>query len=83
MMQLAKQHTNNIQDSYSFEGTVLDNVEGIKHLGVIITNDFKWNTHISSICYKANRTLGFLRRNLFTCPQKEKEAAYKGLVRPV
>ena len=36
-----------------------------------------------NICTKANRTLGFLRRNLFSCPQDVKEAAYKGLVRPV
>ena len=36
-----------------------------------------------SICTKANRTLGFLRRNLFSCPRDVKEAAYKGLVRPV
>ena len=35
------------------------------------------------ICTKANRTLGFLRRNLFSCPRAVKEAAYKGLVRPV
>ena len=27
--------------------------------------------------------LGFLRRNLYACPQEVKEAAYKGLVRPV
>ena len=26
-------------------------------------------------------TLGFLRRNLYVCPQEVKEAAYKGLVR--
>ena len=31
-------------------------------------------------CTKANRTLGFLRRNLYSCPQEVKEAAYKGLV---
>ena len=55
----------------------------IKYLGVPITNDLKWNTHIYNICTKANRTLGFLRRNLFSCPQDVKEAAYKGLVRPV
>ena len=29
------------------------------------------------------RTLGFLRHNLYSCPQDVKEAAYKGLVRPV
>ena len=54
-----------------------------KCLGVTITNDLKWNTHISNICTKANRTLGFLRRTLFSCPQNVKEAAYKGMVRPI
>ena len=39
--------------------------------------------HISNICTKANRNLGFLRRNLYSCPQEVKEAAYEGLVRPV
>ena len=39
--------------------------------------------HVSNICTKAYRTLGFLRRNLYACPQEVKEAAYKGLVHPV
>ena len=39
--------------------------------------------NISAISIKANRTLGFLRRNLYACPQEVKEAAYKGLVCPV
>ena len=69
--------------SYTLEGTVLKNVENIKYLGATITNDLRWNTHISNVCTKANRTLGFLRRNLYACPQEVKEAAYKGLVRPV
>ena len=43
----------------------------------------KWNTHVSNVCTKANRTLGFLRRNLSSCPQDVKEMAYKGLVRPI
>ena len=62
---------------------MLENVDSIKYLGVTITNDLKWNTHITNICTKANRTLGFLRRNLFSCPQDVKEAAYKRLVLPV
>ena len=41
------------------------------------------DTHVSNICTKANRTLGFLRRNLSACPQDVKESAYKGFVRPV
>ena len=83
MMQLTRKLTNKIQASYTLEGTALENVENIKYLGVTITNDLKWNTHISNICTKANMTLGFLRRTLFSCPQDVKEAAYKGMVHPV
>ena len=39
--------------------------------------------HVSNICTKDNQTLGYLRRNLYACPQEVKEAAYKGLVRQV
>ena len=57
--------------------------KAFKYLGVTITSDLRWNTHVSNVCTKANRTLGFLRRNLYSCSQEVKEAAYKGLVRPV
>ena len=80
MMQLTNKRSSKIQANYTLEGTVLENVESIKYLGVTITNDLKWNTHISNVCTKANRTLGFLRRNLYSCPPDVKEAAYKGLV---
>ena len=78
-----KKRINKIHASYTLEGTDLENVESIKYLGVTITSDLKWNTHVSNVCTKANRTLGFLRRNLHSCPQGVKEAAYKGLMRPV
>ena len=83
MMQLTRKRIKKIHASYTLEGTNLENVESIKYLGVTITSDLRWNTHISNVCTKANRTLGFLRRNLYSCPQEVKEAAYKGLVRPV
>ena len=50
--------------TYTLEGTNLENVESIKYLGVTITSDLRWNTHVSNVCTKANRILGFLRRNL-------------------
>ena len=58
-------------------------MDSIKYLGVSVTHDLRWNTHISSMCTKANRTLGFLRQNLYQCPQDVKEAAYWGLVGPI
>ena len=69
-----KKKHNKIQASYTLEGTVLENVDIIKYLGVTITSDLKWNSHIRNVCSKANRTLGFLRRNLFSCPKDVKEA---------
>ena len=83
MMQLTRKRIKKIHASYTLEGTDLENVESIKYPGVTITSDLRWNTHVSNVCTKANRTLGFLRRNLYSCPQEVKEAAYKGLVRPV
>ena len=41
MMQLTKKVTNKIQASYTLEGTVLENIENIKYLGVTITSDLK------------------------------------------
>ena len=69
MMQLTRKHLNKVQASYTLEATVLENVDNIKYLGVTITNDLKWNTHISNICTKANRTLGFLMRLFSPAPK--------------
>ena len=70
MMQLTRKRIKKIHASYTctLEGTDLENVESIKYFGVTITSDLRWNTHVSNVCTKANRTLGFLRRNLYSCP---------------
>ena len=74
MMQLTNKRISKIKATYTLEGTVL---ESIKYLGVTITNDLKWNTHITNVCIKANV---YLRRNRYSCPLSVKEAAYKGPV---
>ena len=76
MMQLTRKWSKTINAGYSLEGTILQNVDRIKYLGVTITEDLRWNTHVSNICTKANRTLGFLGQNLFPSSQDVKEAAY-------
>ena len=83
IMQLTRKQIKKINTVYSLEGRVLENVDNIKYLGVTVSKDLKWNIHVSNVCIKANRTLGFLRSNLSSCTQDVKEAAYKGLVRPV
>ena len=64
IMQLTRKWIKKINAVYSLEGTVLENVDNIKYLGVTISKDFKWNTHVSNVCTKANRTLGFLTKSI-------------------
>ena len=44
-------------------------------------SDLRWNSHIAAVTSRANRTLGFVKRNLSICSRKAKVAAYKNLVR--
>ena len=41
----------------------LKNVTQVKDLGVPISSDLTWDTHINTILAKANRMLAFLHRN--------------------
>ena len=77
VMQLTRKRIKKIHASYTLEGTDLENVESIKYLVVTITSDLRWRIHVSNICTKANRTLGFLRRNLCSCPQEVKRQLIK------
>ena len=66
---------------YQLGEHILETVSSIPYLGVIISEDLKWNQHINSITKKASSTLGFMRRNLRSCPIECRKAAYFSLVR--
>ena len=66
---------------YQLNNHILQQVPENPYLGVTISEDMKWSTHISNITKKANSTLGFLRRNLKHCPESCRKTAYLALVR--
>ena len=70
------------QSQYALHGQTLESVDSAKYLGVTISQDLNWNKHINNITGKANRTLGFIKRNVKTQNEFVKELAYKTLVRP-
>ena len=72
-----------LQPSYVLHGHYLENVSSAKYLGVTINNTVSWDDHISNTCSKADRVLGFLRRNLKISASNIKEKAYKVFVRPL
>lgn len=59
--------------SYTLHDHVLEEVESGKYLGVTLTSDLSWRTHVEATAAKASKTLGFLR---------VRDATYTGMVRP-
>ncbi len=72
-----------IISQYLIDGVQLGEVSEHPYLGVQLTSDMSWGSHIASATTKATRVLNMLRRNLGRkAPQSVRETAYKGLVRP-
>ena len=74
---------NIIEHSYMLYDHPLWNVNEARYLGVIIDSKLNFNKQIDSVCKKANSTLAFLKRNLYSCKHEIKSDAYLIYVRPV
>ena len=71
-----------VKRDYILHGQVLESVTCEKYLRVDISGSLTWNSHIDRTASTANRTLGFIRRNIKTKMPKVCETTYNILVRP-
>ena len=64
---------NPIITNYEMLGQQLETVHQYPYLGVELSEDLGWDPHINKVISKANRTLGFLRWNIYMykCPHLE------------
>ena len=60
---------NPVVSDYGFMGKVLDSATHHPYLGVELSRNLDWGHHVNNKVMKANRSLGFLRRNLSRCPE--------------
>ena len=72
---------NPVESNYFLMGNVSDSVTHRPYLSVELSINLSWGQHVNNKVMKANRSLGFLQRNLSSCPEGVKEAAFKALVR--
>ncbi len=57
-----KQRHTYLNPSITLNGSPLESTPTFKYLGLLISSDFSWTTHIDNTCSKAKRILGLLYR---------------------
>ena len=70
---------NPVESNYVLMGKVLDSVTHHPYLGVELSRNLDWGQHVNNKVMKANLSLGFLRRNLSSCPEEWKRQPTKPL----
>ena len=66
---------------YKLFGADLQETTSIKYLGITISSDLRWNQQIDNARAKANKKLGFLRRNVRIGSTQLKSQLYSTVVR--
>ena len=64
-------------------GQTLNAVDHKTYLGITISESLNWKTRILVVKNKANRTLGYIKGNLYSYPERVKSQVYTSLERPI
>ena len=65
---------------YTLYNQTLVAVQQHPYLGVLLSSDLRWNSHVDRIAKKGNSSLAFVKRNLYACSEETKRAAYVSLI---
>ena len=68
--------------THELDGVLLKDTDSTSYLGVELSTDMKWHSHVKKVTAKGNTMLGILCRNLKNCPKNLKDLAYKSILRP-
>ena len=66
----------------NINGQTLETVTSNPYLGAELTNTMSWDKQVQKVVAKGNKALGFVHRNVGSCPEEVKKQAYLALVRP-
>ena len=81
-MNVTSKHAPSNSD-YKLDQHHMTKVKEYKYLGLHISDNLSWSTHINHIKNKANKVLYVTKLALARSSQKVKETAYKSIVRPL
>ena len=66
-----------------FENIPVNFVQDHKHLGVTLSTNGQWTTHIDNILTSASRTLGIMKKMKFTLSRRALNQIYISYIRPI
>lgn len=69
-------------NQYFLNHTLLPVVQSEKDLGVLVSNDWKWNQHIESCINKAKSCIAWITRNVISRSPEVMLKLFKSIVRP-
>ena len=60
---------------YNINGQTLETVTSNPYLGAELRNTMSWDKQVQKVVAKGNKALGFIRRNVGSCPRGGKETS--------
>ncbi|MFZ2538543.1 MAG: reverse transcriptase family protein [Oscillospiraceae bacterium] len=66
----------------NFKGQIIKQVTEHKHLGILFSNDLKWQKHINYITSKASQKLGLMYRSSTYLNRHQLISVYQSMIRP-
>ena len=67
----------------SVDGTIISRVPSVTYLGVSISSDLSWASHIETVCCKTKQQIGLLHSHFHAGSLSCKSQLYKSLVPPI
>ena len=64
-------------------GKHLNSVASVKDLGITISHDLSWTSHVVEVVNKANKVLGLIKRTIGSADKNIFSTLYESLVRPI
>ena len=68
--------------SYYLDGTVIDNIDSYKDLGIILDHQLKFHLHTTEVVVKANRLLGLIKKSFDYLDSDMLTKLFTAFVRP-
>ena len=83
LMFISRKHTHFITPPlYINKGSQIQSTDSVKYLGILLTSDLTWSTHIAAVCAKTPKLVGLLHGRFHNCSPNVKLTVYKAFILP-